>query len=828
MEPITWSWVFLAVLGGIVGNRADWAVSKAFGTGLKAFANHLKQGNQYVNQDLEKAIYRCFLLALQSAASECLEQLTGGMKYRGVYQCLPEHQSDVQWLDQRLKQLAKELEQVERSKQVQISLESITEIEMLLLPSGELNQSLALDVRQRLVDLALKDPSVPASYREKVENSLFERICAYFAFEIKHNQVVRDIFQSQLLVQINQNLQEQQLTLEDIEHILCGVARAVPKVLVKLEALEKAFGRLDYNLNLGFGSVLVQLSNLDQGILQIIEIATVTAESVAEIQVKLERLLQNQQQLQPRNEFWVLTGDKTIKLVNASARIFISHRAKDPDFSLAKQFYEGLKEAGHQPFLSGENIELGQDWGKRVDEELEKCDYFLLLLSEQSANREMIIEEVRTAKSLHDENQKPVIIPIRVNFSRSSQMCYAMRAWLNPLQDIQWKSPDDTPRILEAICSLLANGLVPATDVSVEALPTIPPAIEYFDSPPVPMAEPELPQGQLQQASTFYIERPPVESRCYQAIVQPGALVRIKAPQQMGKTSLMSRILNRAREQGYRTVSLSFQLAASTVFTDLDKLLQWFCASVSQKLGLPNKLAEHWQDGLDPIHNSEVYFEDYLLPDLNSPLVLALDSVDRVFEHHKIANDFCRLLRGWNDLAASTEVWQKLRLIVVHSTEVYSSLDINSSPLAGVGETIGLQDFSPPQVQDLAQRYRLNWQAAEVDRLMTMVGGHPYLVRVALAQISRQEVTLDQLLQEAPTEAGIYSDHLRRHLWNLQRYPELTKALKEVTTATTPVRLESESTFKLQSMGLIALQGNDGLPRCNLYRQYFHERLKDS
>jgi hypothetical protein len=824
MEPITWSWVFLAVLGGIVGNRADWAVSKAFGTGLKAFANHLKQGNQYVNQDLEKAIYRCFLLALQSTASECLEQLTGGIKYRGVYQCLPEHQSDVQWLDQRLKQLAKELEQVERSKQEQISLESIAEIESLLLPSGELNQNLVLDVRQRLVELALKDSSTPASYREKVENSLLERICAYFAFEIKHNQVVRDIFQSQLLVQINQNLQEQQLTLEDIEHILWSVARAVPKVLIKLEALEKAVGRLDYKLNLGFGSVLVQLSDLDQGVLQIIEIATVTAESVAEIQAKLERLLQNQQQLLPRNEFRSLT----VEAVKASARVFISHRAKDPDLSLAKQLHEGLKEAGHQPFLSGENIELGQDWGKRVDEELEQCDYFLLLLSEQSANREMIIEEVNTAKRLYEENQKPVIIPIRVSFPRSSRMCYPMRAWLNPLQDIEWKSPDDTPRILEEICSLLANGLVPATDVSVEAFPTIPPAIENFDSPPVPMAEPELPEGQLQQASTFYIERPPVEERCYQAMVQPGALVRIKAPQQMGKTSLMARILNRAREQGYRTVPLSFQLAASTVFTDLDKLLQWFCASVSKTLRLPNKLAEHWQDGLDPIYNSQVYFEDCLLSDLNSPLVLALDSVDRVFEHHKIANDFCRLLRGWNDLAASTEVWQKLRLIVVHSTEVYRSLDINSSPLAGVGETIGLQDFSLPQVQDLAQRYGLNWQAAEVDRLMTMVGGHPYLVRVALAQISRQEVTLDQLLQEAPTEAGIYSDHLRRHLWNLQRYPELMEALKEVTTATTPVRLKSESNFKLQSMGLIALQGNDGLPRCNLYRQYFHERLKDS
>jgi hypothetical protein len=39
------------------------------------------------------------------------------------------------------------------------------------------------------------------------------------------------------------------------------------------------------------------------------------------------------------------------------------------------------------------------------------------------------------------------------------------------------------------------------------------------------------------------VERPPVEANCYQEIVKPGALIRVKAPRQMGKTSLMQRIL---------------------------------------------------------------------------------------------------------------------------------------------------------------------------------------------------------------------------------------------------------------------------------------------
>ncbi|HAA28028.1 MAG TPA: hypothetical protein DCE56_10650, partial [Cyanobacteria bacterium UBA8553] len=40
----------------------------------------------------------------------------------------------------------------------------------------------------------------------------------------------------------------------------------------------------------------------------------------------------------------------------------------------------------------------------------------------------------------------------------------------------------------------------------------------------------ELPGGQLNLASIFYVERPPVEVRAYEEIVKPGSLIRIKAP----------------------------------------------------------------------------------------------------------------------------------------------------------------------------------------------------------------------------------------------------------------------------------------------------------
>ncbi len=513
-----------------------------------------------------------------------------------------------------------------------------------------------------------------------------------------------------------------------------------------------------------------------------------------------------------------------LKPTAKSASVFISYRGQEPDLNVAQQFYEALTSAGHRAFMAGESIRLGENWSQRIDAELEQCDYFLLLLSEKSAVSEMVTEEVLRAKQLRETraDNKPVILPIRLNFPITSPLNYNLRGYLQRIQQREWNSPADTPRILHEILNIMSTGEVPVLE---EQLETQSPAIETPNQPPLPVAEPELPEGQVDLASQFYVERPPIESRCYEQIERPGSLIRIKAPRQMGKTSLMARILHHADSQGCLKVQLSFQLADGKIFTDLDQFLRWFCSSVGRRLKLPNKLADFWDDVFGSKDNCTAYFEEYLLAEINTPLALGLDEVDLIFQHREIASDFFGLLRAWHEEAKSRDIWKRLRLVLVHSTEIYIPLNINQSPF-NVGLPIELPEFSLEQVIDLAYRHGLNWSAAEAQQLISMVGGHPYLVRVGLYSIARHEMTLTQLLQVAPTEAGPYGDHLRRHLWNLEQRPELVEAVKRVIAATSPVRLEPVQAFQLHSMGLMQLQGNDVVPRCNLYRQYFEERLR--
>lgn len=343
--------------------------------------------------------------------------------------------------------------------------------------------------------------------------------------------------------------------------------------------------------------------------------------------------------------------------------------------------------------------------------------------------------------------------------------------------------------------------------------------------------KPEFPGGQIPLNSPFYIDRPPIESRCQETILEKGTLIRIKAPKLMGKTSLMARVIEQARNKGYRTVVLNFQLADEQVYADLDRFLQWFCACVGKGLDLPNQLPEYWDEVFGSNYNATDYFENYLLAEIDSPLVLALDNVDRVFAHPEIASDFFGLLRAWYEKAKygdnGSDIWQKLRLVVVHSTEVYIPLNLNQSPF-NVGLSVELPLLTSSQVQELARRYELDWSTKQVEQLMSLVGGHPHLVRLALYHIGRQDVSLEKLLQTPATASGIYCDHLRRQLWNLQKYPELMAAFATVVKALAPVELDLVQAFKLQSLGLVHLQGSLATPSCKLYCQYFRDRLNST
>lgn len=350
-----------------------------------------------------------------------------------------------------------------------------------------------------------------------------------------------------------------------------------------------------------------------------------------------------------------------------------------------------------------------------------------------------------------------------------------------------------------------------------------------FDCP----EELKYPDGIIPLTSILYIQRPWLEVRCYDAIVQKEPLIRLKSPQKTGKSSLLTRILNFAQHQGFKTISLSFKLVSQDQLTDSNSFVKWFCAVISQKLNIPHQINYIWDDIFGANYNATNYFEQYILPEIKQPIILGLDDVDLIFEHHNVAKDFLTLLRAWFEKVKlgdlENENWQKISFIIVHSTESYFPLNWNSSPF-NVGLSIKLPNFTLEEVEELIwlcgttvleKIKKKNWQ-----KLIDLVGGNPYLIRIFFYHLTQDKLDADQMLNEASSVQGIYQKHLTFYFNYLISSPHLSKLYYQIVTSKDAIKLSSQEAFKLDSLGLITLNKNYAIPRCELYRQYFRNALE--
>lgn len=333
------------------------------------------------------------------------------------------------------------------------------------------------------------------------------------------------------------------------------------------------------------------------------------------------------------------------------------------------------------------------------------------------------------------------------------------------------------------------------------------------------------PDGPVPIDSPLYIERPPLEEQAYREITQPGCVIRIRSPRKMGKTSLVLRLLAFAKQQGYRTVKINCWQIDDQYLTDLNKLLRCLCRQIATELGTAPNLDAQWDDEVGCKLSCSFYLQNYLLKPSQSPIVLVLSEVDRFFEYPHISREFFALLRSWCDEARQNQHWKKLRLVVAYSTEQYISLDINRSPF-NIGLPVRLQEFNQQQVEELARRYGLEWNTSkESSQLMSLIGGHPALIQLALFSLASGTITLTALIDEAITHGGIYRYHLWQHWVKLQAHPNLIKTYTEIVASKQDVVIDPIDTYKLESLGLITFEGSQILPRCELYRSYFAKQL---
>ena len=341
----------------------------------------------------------------------------------------------------------------------------------------------------------------------------------------------------------------------------------------------------------------------------------------------------------------------------------------------------------------------------------------------------------------------------------------------------------------------------------------------------------EFPGFPLPFGSSLYIHRPPIEDLTIAALYQPGSLVRIKGSRQMGKTSLMNLAMEVAQQAGMRTAFVDIRQADVDVLEDPDCFLRWFCWTIDQQLNLDCDFDHHWFDSAGSKLSCTTYMQEHFLCNSNLSLVVAIDTVHHLVGHLPIASEFFSMLRSWYEMARVRSDWQKLRFLMTYGTEVELPLQAHQSPF-NVGLPLDLPYFTESQVAELAKCYDL--ATVDIDGtfspqpLLDLVGGHPYLIQLAFYWLQTGRCNFAQLLQDAATNQGIYQEHLRHLLSDLQQDDVLMHSFYQVVSSAAPVRLPSQIAFCLEGKGLVTLQNGQALPSCELYRKYFLTHLDDA
>ncbi len=345
---------------------------------------------------------------------------------------------------------------------------------------------------------------------------------------------------------------------------------------------------------------------------------------------------------------------------------------------------------------------------------------------------------------------------------------------------------------------------------------------------PVEIAEPPTPGGAVPLSSRHYIARE-TDGMFFAAMARRDSIVLVKGPPQVGKTSLLARGAQQARESGATVVLTNLRSINNQTLSSSDHLLLSLAEQIADTLDLESAPHKLWNSFLGPSANFQRYLQRHVLEKLDRPFVWVIDDVDELFSCDNKVEIFA-LFRWLHNLRAYEPdgPWMRLTLALAYATEAHLFItDPNQSPF-NVGTHFTLEDFTQKQVSDLNKHYGgLLTSEREISRYFELIGGHPYLTQRGLYQMYQQRIDLEVVNAKADHDDGIFGNHLR-HMWfALERDKDLCDAMRRLLQGQKdPIPLTTETFYRLRSAGILTGDSPvDAQPRCELYARYLKKRL---
>jgi hypothetical protein len=514
-------------------------------------------------------------------------------------------------------------------------------------------------------------------------------------------------------------------------------------------------------------------------------------------------LVSLQSETGPRARAALASGGASPATAAKPQRMAILCEAHAPDDArLLRHLTSQLRARGMQVFHD-ERSGIGVAWARDVEKRIREADAVLILLTAASVQSEMMAYEIELAHQAAEQQKgRPLLLPVRVQFTDAFPD--PLRPFLDRLRCFLWKGPEDD----ECLFSDLSQ------------------ALETSQKSVAPEAGPRLESigGAVPLDSQFYVVRP-TDYEFQTAIARRDSIVLVKGARQMGKTSLLARGLQQARQTNAKVVLSDLQklspahlASASTFFLALSEFL-------ADQLNLEVLPGDVWDARRSPNTNFERYLRREVLGKLSHHVVWGLDEVDRLFAC-EFGSEVFGLFRSWHNERALDPggPWSCLTLAIAYATEAHLFIsDINQSPF-NVGTRLILDDFNLDQVRDLNERYGVPLKGSEaLLQFFAFTGGQPYLVRRGLNEMAASRTGFAEWSGCTNLEEGVFGDHLRRILVLLAKDEELLEVVRGVLRGQP---CPASSFYRLRSSGVLTGDSpQEARLRCELYARYLRGHL---
>jgi hypothetical protein len=505
------------------------------------------------------------------------------------------------------------------------------------------------------------------------------------------------------------------------------------------------------------------------------------------------------------------------------ADIFISYRHSEPDSSLAHTFAEVLKKAGHQVFIDT-GLRWGADWVKGIKEALERSDFLVLLLSKESGASEMVVKEVSLARELsHQRNGAPVILPVRLSLPFGEPLPYQLAIGLHNIHQEMWDEPGDTTRVVRRLLSTVAERIdwrSANTSAEIDTAGEVAKLQPQFD--PRNMI---IPGGSVKRDSRFYIIRAE-DDEVFSALQKSRALVTVRSPRQTGKTSLIMGmyVALRQAEEPLRTTFIDFQALEDKSLQSRNAIWCAIAAQIAKQLPVAGWKGADWDFDESYIGNISTFLDQFIFANDETPLLICLDEVDRLFGS-PIGSKFFSSVRAFFNSGAHDPSWEKVRWLLGSSSEPSFFIeDLTQSPF-NIGLRVELRAFTPSEIETFAGRHGLSLDKGILQEVMEFVGGRPYLVHLIFYHLVRNPNAHANLFDTTVTSRGIFRDHLHSYLVQFQRQKSLAEAMKEIIKGNGCE--DAKLCHRLEAAGLVRRDNSlKPVPACRLYAEFFGAELK--